>query len=71
MKYPEVRYVYDEDILAVQLTGEQIKYTIEPAPGVYVSVDHEERPVLIEFMGPVREWFAPLIEQASQAPQRK
>jgi hypothetical protein len=67
MKFPEVTYVYDEDVLAVQLTDEPIKYTIEPAPGVFVSVDKEERPVLVEFLGPVRGWFSPLIDQVQRA----
>jgi uncharacterized protein YuzE len=67
--FPEVSYVPEEDVLAVQLTAEPIKHTIESAPGVYVSVNKENEPVLIEFLGPVREWFAPVINQERKAAQ--
>ena len=62
MGAPQFDYEPETDTFAVQLSAAPIVDTIEPATGVIVSLDKDQRPVLIEFMGPVREWFAPLID---------
>jgi hypothetical protein len=71
VRVPQFDYEPKTDTLAVQLSAEPIVDTIEPATGVLVSLDKDQRPVLIEFMGPVREWFAPLIDHfLAEAEQR-
>jgi hypothetical protein len=63
MKYPRFDYEPVTDTLSVQLSADVIEASIEPAPGVVISVDVNQRPVLIEFVGPVRDWFAPFLHQ--------
>ena len=71
MKYPEFAYEPETDTLVVQLSAMEIEGSIEPAPGIIVSIDNNQQPVLIEFMGPVRKWFAPLIDHFMAEAQRQ
>lgn len=62
MDFPEVYYDREEDILSVQVSDKLNKESYRPCPGVVVTVDEDRDATLIEFIGPVREWFAPLID---------
>lgn len=68
MRDPEVFYDPETDTLGVEFSSAERKESYEAAAGVWVTVGKDDRVVLIEFMGPVREWFAPLIDQVRSAP---
>ena len=66
MKKPEVHYYPETDTMWVVLSDRPSVESAEVAENVIVALSEDGEPVAIEFLGPVSEIFADLIERAVQ-----
>lgn len=62
MTEPEIVYDRATDTLMIGVSDEPGVEAYEPVPGVIVTVDADGDVTTLEFMGKVRERFAPLID---------
>ncbi|MEX2599426.1 MAG: DUF2283 domain-containing protein [Dehalococcoidia bacterium] len=67
MRDPIVRYFPDTDTMGIDLSDEPSVEANEIATNVIVAVDKDGVPVAVEFLGPVHEIFADLIEGVKHA----